>query len=172
MEKIHRGIVIACTESSRPFYEDLCKSLKTKYPIYFSWEGIDRPHNSHEYAAVAIGKEMFDEFIFLHNSVIIKDNSLFDKLFEMEGHIALTDKFYHLMGKYVSKDIPSIPIVHNKHESIANELTWFKAPYGVFPNQLPVHREIYEQKHGRLNMILENDYMIKYKGHWGQSFTE
>ena len=82
MEKIHRGIVIACTEKLRPFYEDLIKTINTKYPILFSWEGTDRPHNSHEYAAVKRGAEVFDEFIFLHNTILIKDNSIFDKLFE------------------------------------------------------------------------------------------
>ena len=133
MDKMVKGIVIACTEKHRVFYEDLSKSLKTKYPILFSWEGVDRPENSHEYAAVANGAKIFDEFIFLHCTMLVKDNSIFDKLFEMEGHVALTHNFYHLMGKYVSKDMPHIPVVNSKSESIQNELSWFTKPYSVFP---------------------------------------
>lgn len=172
MEKISKGIVIACTEDGRPFYEDMVKTLRTKYPILFSWEGVDRPHDSHEYAAVALGKEMFDEFIFLHSTMLVKDNSIFEKMFEIEGHVALTDKFYHLMGKYVSKDMPDIPVVHSKHESIANELSWFRKPYSVFYNQLPVESGKFEERHGRTNMILENDYLIKFKGHWSPDMAD
>ena len=172
MDKISKGIVISCTEKSRPFYEDLCKTLKTKYPILFSWEGVDRPENSHEYAAVANGVKIFDEFIFLHNTMLIKDNSIFDKMFEIEGHVALSESFYHLMGKFVSNNMPEIPVVHSKAESISRELNWFNKPYTVFEDKLPVTSNEFVGKYGRTNMVLENKFLIKLKGHWGQPFSE
>lgn len=168
MDTLKKGIVIACTEASRPFYEDMVKTLKTPYPILFSWEEVDRPSNSHEYGAVAVGKEMFDEFVFLHDSVLIKDNNLFDILFSIPGHVALSNRFFHLMGKFVSKDIPPIPTVRSKKESIANELSWFTAPFRVFPDPLPVESNVFVERHGRTNMLLENMYLTKFKGHWGQ----
>ncbi len=163
-----RGIVIACIESQRQFYEDMVKSLKTPYPIVFSWEGVDRPENSHEYGAIKVGTQHFDEFIFLHSTMIVKDNSIFDKLFALEGTVALTERFFHCMGKFVTKDISPIPEVHNKHEAISQEVHWFKNPYTVFEPQLPVVSDKFEEKYGRKNMILENEFFIKYKGHWGQ----
>lgn len=169
---MRQGIVIACTEKHRPFYEDMVKTLKTKYPVVFSWEGVDRPEQSHEYGAVRVGKEHFDEFILLHCTMLIKDNSIFEKLFAMEGTVALTHWFFHLMGKYVSKDISPIPDVHSKAESIANEIHWFKNPYTVFEPELPVESALFEERHGRKNMVLENPYLIKFKGHWGQPYTE
>lgn len=172
MNKIPKGIVIACTEKSRPFYEDLVKTLKTPYPILFSWEGAGRDIQSHEYGAVAQAKEMFDEFVFLHDSIIIKDNSLFDILLSHPGHIALTDGFYHLMGKFVSNDLPEIPVVHTKRESIEKELGWFTKPYSVIEDQLPFISNVFEIKHGRNNMVLENKYLIKYKGHWSMEMAD
>jgi hypothetical protein len=172
MNKTHRGIVIACTEKSRPFYEELVKTLKTPYPILFSWEGAGRDVQSHEYGAVAQAKELFDEFVFLHDSVLIKDNSLFDKLFYTPGHVALTAGFYHLMGKFISADLPEIPVVHTKRESIEKELGWFTKPYSVFPEQLPYISNVFEFKNGRNNMVLENSYMVKYKGHWSMEMAD
>lgn len=167
MARLPKGIVIASYEPSKPFLNDLMASIKTDYPIYICWEGIGRPHNSHEYGAVEKGMELFDEFIFLHATCEIKDNSIFDKLFSIKGHVALTDGFYHLIGKYVSDDMPIVPEVHNKAESVANELTWFTKPYTIYEEQLPHTTNNFIEKHGRKNMVCENSYIKKYKGTWG-----
>lgn len=166
MAKISKGIVISASEYSRNFYEDLMKSIKTDYPIYVCWEGLGRPIGSFELGAIKKGVELFDEFIYLHDTVIIKDNSIFDKLFEIEGNVALTDRFYHYFGKYVSNDLPPIPEVNNKEDAIYWEIRWFTKPYKVFEPQLPFHIEQFEEKYGRINMKLENDYLIKYKARW------
>lgn len=164
--KISKGIVISASEYSRPFYEDLMKSIKTDYPIYICWEGVGRPDKSFELGAIKKGAELFDEFIYLHDTVVIKDNSLFDRLFEIDGTVALTDKFYHYFGKYVSKDLPPIPEVNNKEDAIYWEIRWFTQPYKVFEPQLPFHIEEFEEKYGRINMKLENPYLVKYKARW------
>lgn len=166
---IKRGIVIGCVEDQRGFYEDMVKSLKTTYPIIFSWGGLDRPVESFEYGAIKVGKDNFDEFVFLHGTMIIKDNSIFDKLFAMEGTVALTNHFFHSMAKFVSKDMPPIPEVKTKREAIAHEIYWYNKPYRVFEPELSEVSEVFEERHGRTNMVLENQYFIKYKGHWGIS---
>lgn len=166
MIKVSKGIVISSSEYSRPFLEDLLKSLKTDYPIYICWEGLGRPEGSFELGAIKKGSELFDEFVYLHDTVVIKDNSLFDKLFATEGHVLFTKRGYHYFGKYVSNDLPVIPEVTNKQEAIHWEIRWFTKPHTILDHELPFHVERFEEKHGRINMVLENDYLIKYKGTW------
>lgn len=166
MAKIPRGIVISASEYSRPFYEDLMKSIKTDYPIYVCWEGLGRPYGSFELGAIKKGAELFDEFVYLHDTVVIKDNSIFDKLFEIKGTVALTNNFYHYFGKYVSEDLPPIPNVTNKEEAIHWEIRWFNKPYTVFQPEMPFHVEKFVEKYGRINMEIETPYLIKYKARW------
>lgn len=166
MAKISRGIVISASEYSRPFYEDLMKSIKTDYPIYICWEGLGRPGGSYEIGAIKAGTEKFDEFVYLHDTVLIKDNSLFDKLFEIEGHVLLTQGGFHYFGKYVSNDLPELPEVKNKEDAVHWELNWFKRLHTVFYNQLPVISETFEYKYGRINMVIENDFIRKFKARW------
>ncbi len=166
MANISRGIVISASEYSRPFYEDLMKSIKTDYPIYICWEGLGRPDGSFELGAIKKGAELFDEFVYLHDTVIIKDNSIFDKLFETEGHVLLTQGGFHYFGKYVSKDLPEIPEVKNKEDAVHWELNWFKKPYTTFYDQLPVISDTFEDKYGRINMVIESDFIRKFKARW------
>ncbi len=161
-----RGIVISASEYSRPFYEDLILSLKTDYPIYVCWEGNGRPKGSFELGAIQRGAKLFDEFVYIHDTVVIKDNVIFDLLFAEPGTIALTAGFYHYFGKFVSADLPEIPEVKDKEDAVFHELRWFTKPYKVFDPQLPFISETFEERHGRTNMVLENDYMIKYKARW------
>lgn len=157
-----RAIVVCA--NNRDYFNNLIKSIDTKYDIYSSWNGIDRPEKSYELGAIKKASEIFDEFIFLQDSTEIKDNTLFDKLFETEGNVALTNGFYHYMGKYVSKDLPEIPECHNKEDAIYYEIRWFTKPYKVFKEELPVHTNNFEEKFGESRMILENKYIKKWKG--------
>lgn len=116
--------------------------------------------NAFEIGGINKGKDVFDEFIYLHDTVIVKNTSLFDVLFDIKGHVFITEKAYHYMGKFVSKDLPHLPSVFNKEDAIKWELHWLQRPYTVMPNPLPVHTDIFEK--GR--MKLESRYIIKYKG--------
>lgn len=159
-----KGIVIATREESRQFLEELLKSIKTDYPIYICWEGLGRPMDSYELGAIKKAKELFSEFIFLQDSCIIKDNTLFDKLFEIEGNVFLTKGSYHYMGKFCSKDLHNLPGASSKAESISRELNWLPHPHKHFEPDLIVHTDVFEEKHGQRRMRLENDYIIKWKG--------
>lgn len=160
---MNKGIVISSSEYSKPFLMDLLATLKTDYPIYICWEGLGRPEGSFEIGAIRKGMELFDEFIYLHDTVEIKDNSLFEKLFDTEGHVLLTKGCYHYFGKYVSKDMPALPSVTNKQEAIHQEIRWFTKPHSIFEQELPHTTSTREDKHGRINMVCENDYIKKYK---------
>lgn len=166
MATISKGIVISASEYSRLFYEDLMRSIKTDYPIYICWEGLGRPEGSFELGAIKKGSELFDEFVYLHDTVIIKDNSIFDKLFQIDGHVLLTQGGFHYFGKYVSNDLPQIPNIKDKEEAVYWELKWFKKPYTTFYDQIPVLSETFEDKYGRVNMVVENKYIKKFKARW------
>lgn len=159
-----KGIVIGASEATRPFYNDLMATIKTDYPVYTCWEELGRPKGSYEIGAIEAGSKLFDEFIYLHDTTIIKDNALFDKMFAIEGNVALTNQWYHYMGKIAT--LPPFPKVTNKEEAIHWEIRWFTHPYTVFEDELPYHSGVFEEKYGRKNMVLENNYIKKYKARW------
>ncbi len=172
-----RGIVIGTSEASKEFLKPLLDSLKNvKYDILVVSNGgylpeipignlIINEHNGWELAVIDRGKENFDEFVHIHDTTLIKDISLFDKLFAIGGHVVLTKGNFHYMGKFVSKDLPNLPRVHDKVMAIMLEVRWLDDyPYTEFTPDLPVHSLNYEEKYGKKRMRLENEYMIKWKG--------
>lgn len=162
MERVHRGIVVTTSEHTKDWLFDCLKSIGNKYPTLLR---VNTPQkNRWELGGIQLGKDIFDEFIHLMDTTIVKDNTLFDRLFELPGHIFLTEGGYHYMGKFVSKDLPEIPKINTKEEAIALELHWLDGySRTYFKPDLPVHTNVFEEKHGRRNMVLENEYLIKYK---------
>lgn len=157
------------------------ESIKdTKYDILVVSNGnytpdlsyFDRQHklivnewNGWEIGGIQRGKETFDEFVFLMDTCIIKDITLFDRLFGIEGHVVLTKGNFHYMGKFVTKELPNLPRVHDKTTAIMLEVKWLDGyKYTEFQPDLPVHTLNWEEIHGMNRMRLENDYMIKWKG--------
>lgn len=172
-----RGIVIGTSEASKDFLKPCLDSLKgTPYKVIVVSNGGYRPEfpienliinefNGWELAVITRGKENFDEFVHIHDTTIIKDISLFDKLFAIEGHVVLTKGNFHYMGKFVTKNLPNLPRVHDKVMAIMLEVRWLDDyPYTEFTPDLPVHSLVYEEIHGKRRMRLENEYMIKWKG--------
>lgn len=164
MEKIPKGIVITSSEYTKDFLPSLLFSIaKTNYRVVINYN--TEKENGWEISGIQLGKDTFDEFIHIMDTTLIKDISLFDKLFEINGNVFLTKGGYHYMGKFVSCEIPELPIVKTKNEAIDRELRWFKGmSYIEFMPDLPVHTDIFEEIHGQKRMKLENDYMIKWKG--------
>lgn len=165
MEKQNRGIVITTSDHTKAWLPEMLESIKdVKYPIYIQDNGAS---GGFELAGIQAGKERFNEFVHLMDSAVIKDTTLFDKLFWMPGHVFLTKGGYHYMGKFVSDNLPMIPKVNNKGEAITYELSWLgEKPRSYFSPDLPVHTDVFEEKHGRRNMVLENPFIIKYKATW------
>jgi len=169
------GIVISTHKSTELFYIDSMLSLRgCKYPIIVAYNTLE--DNQYENKGLKVGMKMFENFIFLHDTVIIKNLSLFDKLFEYKDIVSISPRFLSYLGKFNSEILrqKNIPEVKTKQGSYELEMLLKK----IFPNTPcfdPTfvdgnHR--FEQKYGRMNMVLENDYLIKYKGTWSTNMIK
>jgi len=185
-ENVKRGIVVTTSEYTKNFLKDCLESIKeVKYPIVVLSNGgynpsdivydiersedktklIINPVNGWEIAGIQAGKDNFNEFVHIMDTTIIKDISMFDRLFELEGNVALTRGHFHYMGKYETSSLPTLPIITSKEVAIMLEAHWLKY-YREFNPDLPCLSEVIEEVHGQRRMRLENDYMIKWKGTW------
>lgn len=121
-----------------------------------------------------------DRFMFLQDSIIIKDEKIFELLYEDKGSIALTNDpcmYGMYMGVYERHVLEKvdIPIPKSKVESIQYELTWTEAYCKAARNVRLAFTDLTDSRakrkeviFGRENLVLENDFLIKYKGNWGQ----
>lgn len=121
-----------------------------------------------------------DRFMFLQDSIIIKDEKIFELLYEDKGSIALTNDpcmYGMYMGIYERHVLEKvdIPIPKSKAESIQYELTWTDAYCKAARNVRLAFTDLTDSRakrkeviFGRENLVLENDFLIKYKGNWGQ----
>jgi len=185
-----KGIVVGTSLYTSAFLKPLLDSIKnTKYDILVVSNGgynpnkiiadflIESGHSAHwcdlivndwngwEIAVIERGKETFDEFVHLMDTTLIKDISLFDKLFAIEGNVVLTKGNFHYMGKFVTKELPNLPRVHDKTTAIMLETTWLQGyEYTEFKPDLPVHSTKWIEIHGQKRMVIANQYMEKYKG--------
>ncbi len=185
-----KGIVIGTSEYTKDFLKPCLESLKgTPYKILVVSNGGYNPSkiiaefliesglgahwcdllinswNGWELAVIERGKETFGEFVHIHDTSIIKDISLFDKLFAIEGNVVLTKGNFHYQGKFVTNELPNLPRVHDKTTAIMLEVRWLDGfKYTEFNPDLPVHSDTWEMIHGMKRMRLENEYMIKWKG--------
>jgi len=176
-----KGIVIGTSKYTSAFLKDCLESIeKTPYDIlivsndnyhpdlsYFDrqYDIIVNDWNGWEIACIERGKEKYEEFIFLMDSTLIKDISLFDELFAIEGNVVLTKNNFHYMGKFVTKELPNLPRVHDKNMAIMLETKWLDGyKYSEFTPDLPVHSLNREIIHGQDRMRIENEYIVKWKG--------
>ena len=185
-----KGIVITTSEFTREFLRPLLDSIKhVNYPVLIVSNGGYNPNiiirdflidsgkeanwcqliinswNGWEIGGIQRGKETFSEFVHIMDTTLIKDISLFDEAFAIEGNVVFTKGNYHYMGKFVTAQMPNLPRVHDKTTAIMLEVRWLDGfQYTEFQPDLPVHTLIWEEIHGKKRMRLENDYMIKWKG--------
>lgn len=172
-----RGIVVTTSFYTRDFLKPLLKSIKdTKYDIMVVSNGGYKPTfrvphlvinnwNGWEIAGIQRGKETYKEFIHLMDTTLIKDISLFDKLFAIKGNVVLTKGNFHYMGKFVTEELPNLPRVHDKATAIMLETTWLDGfKYTEFQPDLPVASLDWEEIHGMRRMRLENKFIVKWKG--------
>lgn len=125
-----------------------------------------------------------DRFLFMQDSVIVKNPEFFDLVESHSGSVSINkDPSYYgcYLGVYEREvlDAVSIPKIQKKSESIYHEINWnlqyVKAAKSVkvlFPELSDANAKRTEIKYGRENLVLENDYLIKYKGDWGQRHVD
>jgi hypothetical protein len=119
-----------------------------------------------------------DRFLFLQDSWLIKDDHFFTLLDGLSGSVAITsDPFYFgcYAGVYERAVIEQIgiPVTTGKRDAIAQEIEWHKSyvavsgePTVLFPELTDANSTRQEERHGRTNLVLENNYLVKYKGTW------
>lgn len=179
--------------SNKKFLYNLLESIKgVKYPVYivinevsnfdhsFPYKVILNPDGGYELGALKkLLQETDDEDIFLiQDSHEIKDLSLFDLAASLPGSLATAKGFYHYTGKYKRSILEKvgIPDTKSKQDAINAEYDWHRVYCKHDPQIVMLENPLiddmpnmrYEEKFGRLNMVLENDYVKKYKGNWGQ----
>jgi hypothetical protein len=175
-----QAIIIPTWIKDRAFLDDLLKTLigYTKYPIIIHTNTPEM--NEFEMGAIRLGKELeIDEFFVLPHSTIIKNAELFDIAFEKyKGATAyLGSNFMSYTGKYRLEILKKLelPEVRKKLDACIQEFNWNPKYLALEPNKVELCPDFWKQperfefKHGRKNLITENEYLKKFKGCWTSS---
>ena len=119
-----------------------------------------------------------DRFFFLQDSWQVKSPAFWDLLEQFEGSVALTRDPYFFgcfTGVYERHIIDRIgvPTVEDKAHSILLEIDWHRRyveasvePTVLFPDLTDANATDVVERHGRKNLVLENDLVVKWKGTW------
>jgi hypothetical protein len=119
-----------------------------------------------------------DRFLFLQDTWLVKNQGFWDLLDNTTGSVAITSDPYYFgcyAGVYERAVIEQIgvPIMSDKRDAIRHEIDWHKRyvevagnPQVLFPELTDANSTRQEERHGRTNLVLENDYLVKYKGTW------
>lgn len=119
-----------------------------------------------------------DRFIFLQDSLVIRNNDLLQSIFDYQGSACLMcdpDHFGSYLGLYERSVLEKvgIPDALTKADAIKYEWEWTKdyvAACDNFSHPIDINHQIVYTvyKHGRENMVYVNDLYEKWKGDWGQ----
>jgi hypothetical protein len=117
-----------------------------------------------------------DRFIFLQDSVVIKNNELLMRLFEAPGSACLMDDpvcMGSYMGLYERTTLSQIeiPYSNTKRDSINYEVEWTREYVKACKNYshpVEIRHKIVNTvyKHGRENRLYVNNIYEKWKGTW------
>lgn len=166
------AICIVHHRHESPWLPELLNSINSTYPVIIS------NHDGWVMDAVRIMFDIttFDEIFFLNESMIVKDNSIWDIVFKEheDQSVAVGDKFLMHLGKYLRRiaDQTTYPTIHNKIDEVTlGEFGWTREYMALDPDWTSVQPitdtfQHWEDKHGRKNMVLENDYFKKWKNCW------
>lgn len=124
-----------------------------------------------------------EEFVILQDSMEIKDTKIFDLCFERWAGVSVSlsstpAPFGSTHGKFIRSILLEcdIPKISSKREDILYEVS-FAEEYRRKCNGVEVlmcdlpHSDKFEEKFGRKNMVVENDWIKKYKGTWHPSMA-
>lgn len=118
-----------------------------------------------------------DRFLFIQDSVIVSP-ALYARLSDFDGSVAvLSDPvpFGCYLGVYERKVLQKVgvPNICSKREAVEAEIWWTQAyceaagdvPV-LFPDLSDRNAKRHSIRHGRENLVLENEFITKYKGTW------
>jgi len=127
--------------------------------------------NGFELGGIARGTEVFTEFVHLMDTSVITNPEIIKTMFEHDGSMYACRGFFSYLGKYISEIVKEtgIPRVEHKDGAIFHEHNWHRKYLENDPNamqfspKLPVVTNVFEEKHGRNNMVLDNGFIKKWK---------
>jgi hypothetical protein len=167
-----QAILVLHHRGSKGWLEDCLDSIETTYPIIVS------NHDGSLWCMGAIKKFFdetdYDEVCILNETMTCKDNSIWEIIFEQHKgkSVRLAQNYSMFIGKYLTKHILPFPEVNNKRDDvILGEDVWCRGYTALQIEHIDIEplydtHQNFEEKNGRNNMILENTYFKKWKGHW------
>lgn len=175
---LRQAIVVGAVDATSPWLADLRASLAgCRWPVDVH---VTRDWELH---SIGYGALRWDEFVFLPESTIVRDLDVFERCFvEHAGRsvnlgTAQGLRFRMYLGKYRAAAVGTlgVPWVGGKGEAIQQEVTWCtayaeaEAAAGLLADVGgPMeHTDVREDRHGRVNMVVGNEYLVRYKGTWG-----
>lgn len=174
---LRKGVVVAsCAKTSRTWLPDCLASLDG-VPVTVAWSTPQR--NEYDVSALRVGCEMFDEFWMLPDSTVVKDVGLLLGTLAVDGlSCSAGPGFISCIGKVVTADAKRVGLPvwpRSKMDAVNVELGWFRR-YAFATNAQVLDRSFTdgprrEERHGRLNMVLESDLLLKFKGTWDLSMV-
>ena len=183
MMQSENPIVIVAHEDRQHWLNDLLKSLEgyedNPVVVYTN----TKEANGYELAAIRWAYEQrFEEFLLLHDSVVVKDHEGLRKVFAHPGSVFLCPQGLSYLGKYQKKVLSKvrIPLVTKQRDAITEETAPGHFMHQYFAAAQPVKildptfkdGKTFEFRHGRQNMKIENQWFIKYKGTWSPSMVK
>lgn len=167
----------------------ICNNMDSKETVQLARKFLDHPRGKHNLFFVSnpvggfdpgamrmlLDTSRADEIFMLQATVVIKDLAIFDIAAAHKGSLAVSKGFFHFFGKYRRKIIEQVglPIPQTKKAAIFWEHYWSLVyadaePYMASCENPLEDTDVFEKKFGRLNMVLENHFVKKWKGNWGQ----
>lgn len=179
-------------DSNKRFLKPLLKSLKgVKYPVVVvhneqtlnnetmkfhkshGFPVVYNPENGFELGALALLLKWYpkeNDFFLLQNSTLIKDQEIFDIAAQFDGTLALSGGLMCFMAKYRRETIErlGIPIAKDMKAEIFYEHFWNIIYLNLEEKIALCHEplkdtDVFEEKFGRRNMVIENTYLKKWK---------
>jgi len=174
-----QAIIIATYPTFKPWLINFLKTYNHTYDILITYN--TKESNRYDPQAVIAGIESnYDEFLVLHDTLEIKDNTLFDIVFkEHQGKsVFFREKSCMFLAKYTKKDlsnlnksvIQALYDITDKMSAVRQE-SEFNYMYRSSNEVITLFDDLKDNgqrdiKFGRRNMVLENKYIKKYKGSW------
>lgn len=178
-ERPRDGVLIASSFGREAWAKDCSASIPVPHIVVVG--------DGYELGKIAWAMEntTWDRVVFIQDSVIITDPSLFDRIAQTPGSICLNDSGDHFTGysgvyeRHVLARVGT-PETPSKRRSLDCEFRWTKnymdwathlSTFSCWGHATPQSTTTTE-RHGRLNRTYSTAYFTKYQGYWAQAPVE
>ncbi len=181
--------------SNKQFLKPLLKSLKgVKYPVQIIYNNASASNSDEIDCQDVVERIVYNlsggyelgalkalvnanpkekDFFLIHNSTLIKDKQIFDIADSVDGTFVMSGGIMSYMAKYRREILETIgiPVPKTKEVAIYYEYFWNIIYMNTekkiaMCDQPLVDSKVFENKYGRRNMVIENDYLKKWKANW------